>query len=212
MPRVRGWPFSRLVAALVLVFRPPSLASPRHGEKSLEQGVEQGEIALRLDQHRTQAETQQLAIVQSDTPNALQGFEALGYGNSQPLIAQQAHEAEKTRRHRFTSCNTRAMSSLSFNKMLSVLTMSWRDKTLAPSTTRARAQSRVSLMLGRFAQLEFPHALDELHDVRGQMMVDAGHLAVHDLQFDVKGRLVDVEVKTAPLEGLREAAGGVAGE
>ena len=84
-----------LVAALVLMFVPPPLAPPRHGEEAIEQGVEQGEIALRLDQHRAQAEAQRLAVVQADMADALQGFEALGHGHAQPLLAQQAHEGQQ---------------------------------------------------------------------------------------------------------------------
>ena len=148
VPRVRRRPFAGLVAALVLMFVPPPPAPPRHGEEAIKQGVEQGEITLRLDQHRAQAEAQRLAVVQADMADALQGFEALGHGHAQPLLAQQAHEGEKAGGHRFTSCNTRAMSSLSLSRMLRVSTSSWRDSTSAPSTTRANAQSSVSLMLG----------------------------------------------------------------
>ena len=127
-------------------------------------------------------------------------------------MAQQAHEVEKAGRHRFTSWQHAGNVVFVFQQDVERIDDELAGQDVGAQHHEGQGPIQSFADAGRFAQLEFPHPLDELHDVAGQMLVDAGHLALHDLQFDVKGRLVDVEVKTAPLEGFREAAGGVAGE
>src|SRR5262249_173630 len=130
-------------------------AATWYREEALEEGVEGGEVLVRFDQSGAQGEAQQLAVMHAHQADAVQGIQALSHRETQALRAQQPDEGDQARRHRPASRRARAMSSLSFRRMLSVSTINSRERTLAPKTTSARAQSSVSLMLGGLRRLSW---------------------------------------------------------
>jgi hypothetical protein len=61
-------------------------------------------------------------------------------------------------------------------------------------------------------EVELPDALDQRHDVAGQLIADAGDLELHDRELVRLVREVDVQMQAATLECVGHLAGVVAGQ
>ena len=78
-----------------------------------------------------------------------------------------------------------------------------------PSTASVRAQSIVSEMRRRLAQLQLPDPAHDLDQLRRQRVGQPGVLGPHDLQLALRRRVVEEQVQAAALERGREVAGVV---
>ncbi len=65
---------------------------------------------------------------------------------------------------------------------------------------------------GRLAQVEGAQALHHFDGLAGQLGSQLGYLEPHHGQLLFHGRVVDEQVKAAPLEGFAKLAGVVAGQ
>ena len=111
-----------------------------------------------------------------------------------------------------SSLAARSMSVWYLSRMCSVSRACAASIDSTPSTTRVRAQSRVSETDGRLAQLEGAQGADDPGDLVGQLLADPRNPGQHDVALALEVGVVDVQVQAPPLERLGQLPGVVRGE
>ena len=125
-----------------------------------------------------------------------------GGGRRRRSCASSAASSRRT----FSASRSYLMITLSVSSMSSLVQMlrAEHDQGLRPVQRLADAR--------RLAQVEAAQPLDRAHQLAGELLADLRRLQTHDLQLDVRPRVVELQVQAASLEGLAQLPRAVARE